>query len=228
MNKKKKDEKEKEKNNSDRETTEAVKNLQNLMLDLSTPKRTQYHLHHLILLWKGLLFPLHHAGNHPRRDTPHWMLKKLAQPYIPSASSTCTATATPPLVGIGVITPSLLQLERIKENRVILNISGARYITSIITILNDKDSHLAEIFKHNSPFTKTSTDTYYFDCDHTHFRHILNYLRNHCQVDLHTLPRDGAAIRELLIEARFFRLKEIELAILTRMNDLQTFQTFGS
>ena len=93
--------------------------------------------------------------------------------------------------------------------------------------MNDKDSLLAEIFKPNSPFTKTSTFTYYFDRDHTHFRHILNYLRNRCQVDLHTLPRDGAALRELLIEARYYRLKELELAILTKMNDLQTVQTFG-
>ena len=220
-----------EKNNkSDRETTEAVKNLQNLMMDLSTPKKNIIPLtpsNSPLKDVEGCFSPYTSPETSPLKGYAPLTADIPVQPYFPSASSTCTATAPPPLVGIGVNTPSLLQLEQIKQNRVILNISGARYITSKISIMNDKDSLLAEIFKPNSPFTKTSTFTYYFDRDHTHFRHILNYLRNRCQVDLHTLPRDGAALRELLIEARYYRLKELELAILTKMNDLQTVQTFG-
>ena len=207
-NKEKKDEekeKEKEKNNSDKETTEAVKNLQNLMLDLSTPKKNTIPLtpsNSPLKDVEGCFSPYTTPETSPLKGYAQLTADNLVtMTYVPSASSTCTATAPPPLVGIGVNTSSLLKLERIKENRVILNISGAWYITSKITIMNDKDSLLAEILKHNSPFTKTSTDTYYFDRDHTHFRNILNYLRNQCQVDLYTLPRDGAALRELLIEA---------------------------
>ena len=53
---------------------------------------------------------------------------------------------------------------------------------------------------------------YYIDRDGSHFRHILNYLRNGAPFDAEVLPDDRRTLLELLTEARFYmcqRLQEI-------------------
>lgn len=53
---------------------------------------------------------------------------------------------------------------------------------------------------------KTEGDgSYFIDRDGTHFRHVLNYLRDGC-VKEGTLPQSETMWRELLTEAEFFQL----------------------
>ena len=76
-------------------------------------------------------------------------------------------------------------------NKVILNIGGARFETSIPTLQKDPESLLAKLFTSDSPIIPQGNNVF-IDRDPSHFKVILNYLR--CDLDLHpaTLPRKGS------------------------------------
>ena len=88
--------------------------------------------------------------------------------------------------------------------RIKLDIGGQVYTTSTLTLNKDPHSRLAEMFSgRGDRFHKEEDGSYFFDRDGTHFRYILNYLRDGgLEVDM--LP--GATRTELLVEAKYYRL----------------------
>ena len=85
-----------------------------------------------------------------------------------------------------------------------LNIGGHRFTTSLQTLRRDKDSMLATMFSGRHKLLQESDGCYFVDRDGTHFRHILNYLRDGFRADM--LPQDEVSLREIVNEAHYYQL----------------------
>ena len=112
------------------------------------------------------------------------------------------------------------KLQETQEERIILEVGNQQFHTSRVTMRADPNSLLAMLFRKGCPFrpsTSYGRPTYYFDRDSSHFRFILNYLRNGAMVKEGSLPRERRYLLEMLCEARFFRLRGLEDAILARL-----------
>ena len=110
-------------------------------------------------------------------------------------------------------TPTLDELEKDRRDRVILQVGDSRFLSSKRTLTSIPNSLLAEVCQQpsvNPKFRKTDSQAYYFDRDATHFRHILNYLRNGGNLYRETLPRQKDQLYELWAEARYYRLPGLE------------------
>lgn len=111
---------------------------------------------------------------------------------------------------------TFLQLQRVQEQRVTLCIGGRDFHTSRVTLRADPHSLLAQMLKETCPL-RPSKEVYFFDRDPSHFRFILNFLRNGAHIDAFTLPRERRYLLELLTEARFYYLRVLEETILDRL-----------
>ena len=97
-------------------------------------------------------------------------------------------------------------INKIQENVVKLNIGGTIFVTSQVTLRRDSDSMLAAMFSGRHKLTQDTNGAYFIDRDGTHFRYILNYLRNGT-VSNGTLPTDNKLfLNELLNEAEFYQI----------------------
>lgn len=88
-----------------------------------------------------------------------------------------------------------------------LNIGGHRFTTSLQTLRRDKDSMLATMFSGRHKLVQESDGSYFVDRDGTHFRHILNYLRDGFRADM--LPQDEVSLREIVNEAQYYQLSDL-------------------
>ena len=111
-------------------------------------------------------------------------------------------------------------LQRIQESPILLEIGGQVFQTSKLTLLADPNSLLGMLFRKTCPM-RPSGNTYKFDRDPTHFRYILNYLRNGGHLDKMTLPQEKKHLLELITEVRYFCLKGMEEIVLDRL-ELET------
>ena len=87
-----------------------------------------------------------------------------------------------------------------------LSVGGVHFETSLDTLRGDPDSMLAAMFsgKHNT--LKDEDGRYFIDRDGTHFRYILNYLRDGSTY----LPVDNPQIiDELYEEVQFFQIDHL-------------------
>lgn len=103
-------------------------------------------------------------------------------------------------------------LEKIQKGRVSLNIGGRLFETSVPTLLQDPGSLFAHIFKDKAP------SSYFFDRDPAHFRFIINYLRNKCQIQQATLPRERRYLLELHAEADYYGLDGLKVIVERRLH----------
>ena len=87
-----------------------------------------------------------------------------------------------------------------------LSVGGALFETSIETLCSDPDSMLAVMFSGRHHATKGGDGRYFIDRDGTHFRYILNYLR-----DGNTyIPVDNQqVIDELTEEVTFYNIHNL-------------------
>lgn len=85
-----------------------------------------------------------------------------------------------------------------------LNVGGHYFCTSLATLLLRPDTYFVEIFK-RKPELASSGKPIFIDRDGTYFRYILNFIRG-CT----DLPSDKQFLRELLVEASFYHLPELE------------------
>lgn len=111
---------------------------------------------------------------------------------------------------------TLTALQRVQEKRVILNIGGQRFTTSEVTLRADPHSIFNLMFVEGCPL-RPSSRIYYFDRDPSHFRLILNYLRNGAHLDSCLLPHEKRYLLEILTEARFFCLEGLVRIVKERL-----------
>ena len=117
-----------------------------------------------------------------------------------------------------IVTPSYHHEHEItnqtKMNEIHLNENespyGRHFATSRETLLKDKDSIfnilLAEKKQH-----------YVIDRDETHFRYILHYLREGCQMNIAIPSRENRYLLELKNECRFYKLEGLLQLVNTRL-----------
>ena len=107
-------------------------------------------------------------------------------------------------------------IAKIQANKVILNIGGARFETSILTLQKDSESLLAKLFTSDSPITPQGNSVF-IDRDSSHFKVILNYLR--CDLDLKpaTLPKKRRHLIELKKECYYYRVKGLRKMVKRRL-----------
>lgn len=90
-----------------------------------------------------------------------------------------------------------------RMNVVDLNVGGHKFQTSLQTLRNVPNSALANLFSGRFAFDKDKEGNYFIDRDGTHFRHILNYLRD---LKLNS-ALDAKESQDLLAEAIFYQIE---------------------
>ena len=87
-----------------------------------------------------------------------------------------------------------------------LTVGGQYFTTSIQTLTKDPNSMLATMFSGKNEMKPSEDGSFFIDRDGTHFRLVLNYLRNGELV----LPGDASNfVKELEAEAKFYKLQGI-------------------
>lgn len=99
-------------------------------------------------------------------------------------------------------------LHQIQETKIKLDVGGQVYTTSIQTLRRDPESLLAAMFSGRYEMKREPDGSYFVDRDGTHFRHILNFLRDG-HLEAGTLPSEGHVIKELLREAKYYKLDNL-------------------
>ncbi|CAM9333251.1 unnamed protein product [Discosporangium mesarthrocarpum] len=98
-----------------------------------------------------------------------------------------------------------------------LNVGGRRFLTSVETIMQQKNSMLASLFKGNFKRTTDAEGFAFIDRDGERFHHVLNFLR--CS----SLPTFDQQWRyeEIMEEADFFSIEELRQLCQQRIEELQ-------
>eukprot|EP01084_Bolivina_argentea_P229657 387563_1 len=89
-----------------------------------------------------------------------------------------------------------------------LNVGGSLFTTTKQTLLNVDDCYFAKRFGGNFAMGPKLNDAYFIDRDPTHFRVILNFLRD--GRDRVILPKKESALAELLNECEFYNLTVLQ------------------
>ena len=106
------------------------------------------------------------------------------------------------------------EMNTIKETRVKLDVGGHVYTTSTLTLTKDQESMLAAMFSGRHSIQREDDGSYFIDRDGTHFRYILNYLRDGGFND-GALPTDRGILSEILTEAKYYQLDGLVALLLS-------------
>lgn len=136
------------------------------------------------------------------------------------ATTTTRLTPSTKILNGSKVDVTLHALQQAQEEHCILNIGGMRFETSRTTLRNDPTCLFALMQLPSSLFRPSANNTYFFDRDPVHFKTILAYLRNTCQLEKKMLPGDAKYLYELAIEARFYRLFGLVTLVEERLRDL--------
>ena len=107
---------------------------------------------------------------------------------------------------------SMEHIQKFQSSLVKLNVGGHKYTTSLTTLRTQPDSMLAIMFSGRHQLATDEDGAYFIDRDGTHYRHILNYLRDDTNVE-ETLPQTKREQVELLKEAQYCQLNKLETII---------------
>lgn len=110
-------------------------------------------------------------------------------------------------------------LQRSQTDRVALNIGGQRFETNKTTLMQDPASLFALLFQEDNPIRPLGT-SYFFDRDPAHFRYIINYLWNGCQLEQAILPREQRYLLELKHECTFYRISGLQRIVERRIEQI--------
>lgn len=94
------------------------------------------------------------------------------------------------------------------KGRIRLDIGGNIFTTSRLTLTQDPESMLAAMFSGRHNICLETDGTVFIDRDGTHFRYILNYLRDG-RLNTDGLPRNRQVLRELRNEATYYQLHSL-------------------
>lgn len=108
---------------------------------------------------------------------------------------------------------------KISDSIVSLNIGGIVYTTSVDTLTQEDNSLFAVMFSGKHPLKRQPDGTYFVDRDGMNFRYILNYLRDG-EDAIHTIPEEERILREVLREAKYYRLHRLETMLQNKVGKL--------
>ena len=108
------------------------------------------------------------------------------------------------------------EVYQFQSSRIKLDVGGQIYTTSLQTLRLDSSSMLAAMFSGRHKLVQESDGSFFIDRDGTHFRHILNFLRDGFDPEL--LPRDERSLKEIQHEAHYYQLTGLVGAIDTLLN----------
>lgn len=91
------------------------------------------------------------------------------------------------------------------QGRIKLDVGGNIFTTSILTLTRESDSMLAAMFSGRHDIISEPDGCVFIDRDGTHFRYVLNYLRDG-GVQMDSLPRNRQLLKELRKEAVYYQL----------------------
>ena len=98
------------------------------------------------------------------------------------------------------------QLDQVHfSSTVKLNIGGQHFVTSVQTLRKDPNSMLAAMFSGKFDTKPSEDGSFFIDRDGTHFRFILNYLRDGELI----LPEGATALKQFQKEAEFYQIQGI-------------------
>ena len=86
-----------------------------------------------------------------------------------------------------------------------LNVGGQHFVTSVQTLRKDPNSMLAAMFSGKFDTKPSEDGSFFIDRDGTHFRFVLNYLRDGELI----LPKGATFLDELRKEAEFYQIQGI-------------------
>lgn len=118
--------------------------------------------------------------------------------------------------GRDVVSQNLEHLKLCSDSKIVLNIGGTKFETSKKTLTAVPQS-LLERMVETTTFPVSAGGVYFIDRDPTHFRLILNYLRNVEEFGKNILPKDVRYIEELKLEAEFYQLGNFKRLLNLRM-----------
>jgi hypothetical protein len=92
-----------------------------------------------------------------------------------------------------------------QKNKILLNVGGHRFETSLQTLTSVPATYFASLFSGRYELDLDAEGTYSIDRDGSHFRHILNFLRNAGSFELSSDMPVGQR-EELAVELKFYSL----------------------
>jgi len=97
------------------------------------------------------------------------------------------------------------------NNRVSINVGGNRFQTTLNTLSSDQSSMLSAMFSGRFKLEQDENGSIFIDRDPTHFRHILNFLRDGIEYLKHggLLQQPEAIVNELLQEAKYYNIRPL-------------------
>jgi hypothetical protein len=114
-----------------------------------------------------------------------------------------------------------------QSGRLKLDVGGHKFTTSLTTLTSKPESMLAAMFSGRHELIQDEKGAYFLDRDGTHFRFILNYLRDGRLVD-GTLPEDKLQLQELLRESDYYGLTELNWYIRAKLMPVVSQQDISS
>eukprot|EP01121_Diplochlamys_sp_Union-15-3_P011335 TRINITY_DN3271_c0_g1_i3.p1 TRINITY_DN3271_c0_g1~~TRINITY_DN3271_c0_g1_i3.p1 ORF type:complete len:305 (-),score=37.13 TRINITY_DN3271_c0_g1_i3:27-941(-) len=104
--------------------------------------------------------------------------------------------------------------KKVKKDKIKLNVGGQKFVTSRETLLKE-ESMISAMFSGRYKVECEEDGYYFIDRDGTHFRYILNFLRDGTIVK----PNDLFICSEILAEARYYQLRGL-IQLLTTVSTL--------
>ena len=114
--------------------------------------------------------------------------------------------------------PKKRQKQSYEQQIITLNVGGVSFATTRCTLCNIKSTYFARRFKGQYDEGPTLNRQYFIDRDATHFRYILQYLRDGKVV----LPEVMSDLKQLLIEAKFYGMDSMVQGIETEIQTLKS------
>ncbi|XP_065914500.1 uncharacterized protein [Dysidea avara] len=117
--------------------------------------------------------------------------------------------------------PKIKNTFTLPGQQILLNVGGIRFSTSRSTLTKYPESMLGVMFsgRHDLETMKCSDGSFFIDRDGTHFRYILNYLRDG-EERVWSFPKSLELLQEIFCEAKYYQLSGLLIALNSLMREV--------